>query len=84
MIVHCFFEQSGTFRDEFRKCGIKSYDYDIRNDYGKTDHIIDLFAEIEKAYDDKASVFDSVNLPCFSPIQPIIPHTQNSADYLHV
>lgn len=29
-------------------------------------------------------VFDSVNLPCFPPIQPIIPHTQNSADYLHV
>lgn len=46
MIAHCLFEQSGTFRDEFRKMGIESYDYDIANDYGKTDHIVDLFEEI--------------------------------------
>lgn len=50
MVAHCFFEQSGTFRDEFRKLGVESYDYDIANDYGKTDYQIDLFEEIEKAY----------------------------------
>lgn len=60
MIVHCFFEQSGTFRNEFRKYGIESYDYDIRNDYGTTDYIIDLFDEIEKAYKGDESVFDKV------------------------
>lgn len=48
--AHCFFEQSGTFRDEFIKLGIPAEDYDIRNDFGKTDHIIDLFAEIEKSF----------------------------------
>lgn len=29
--VHCFFEQSATFRDEFRKLGYESFDYDIQN-----------------------------------------------------
>ena len=40
--VHCFFEQSGTFKNEFIKLGYEAYDY-----------VIDLFVEIEKAYDDK-------------------------------
>lgn len=46
MKVHCLFEQSGTFKNEFRKLGIEAYDYDILDDFGETDHIIDLFAEI--------------------------------------
>lgn len=46
MIAHCLFEQSGTFKTEFQKLGIKAYDYDILNDYGKTDYVLDLFAEI--------------------------------------
>lgn len=45
--AHCFFEQSGTFKNEFIKLGIPAEDYDIQNEYGQTDHIIDLFAEIE-------------------------------------
>ena len=44
--VYCFFEQSGTFKNEFKKLGIDAEDYDILNDFGETDHIIDLFAEI--------------------------------------
>lgn len=48
--VHLFFEQSGTFKNEFIKLGIPAKDYDIQNNFGQTDHIIDLFAEIEKAY----------------------------------
>jgi hypothetical protein len=47
MIVHCLFEQSGTFKNEFKKLGYEAYDYDILNDYGQTDYIIDLFKEIE-------------------------------------
>lgn len=50
MIAHCFFEQSGTFKNEFKKLGIEAYDYDILNDFGQTDFQIDLFAEIEKSY----------------------------------
>lgn len=47
MIIHCLFEQSGTFKNEFRKLGYESYDYDILNDFGETDHQIDLYSEIE-------------------------------------
>lgn len=59
--VHCFFEQSGTFKNEFIKLGIPAEDYDIQNNFGQTDHKIDLFAEIEKAYEwGGASIFDSI------------------------
>ena len=46
MKAHCLFEQSGTFKNEFKKMGIEAEDYDILDDYGQTDHKIDLFAEI--------------------------------------
>lgn len=58
--AHCFFEQSGTFKKEFIKLGIPAYDYDIQNNFGETDNVIDLFAEIENAYRGGASVFDSI------------------------
>ena len=58
--VHCFFEQSGTFKNEFIKLGIPAEDYDIQNNFGQTDHIIDLFAEIEKGYEGKPSIFDNI------------------------
>ena len=59
--VHCFFEQSGTFKNEFRKLGYEAYDYDILDDFGQTDYKIDLFAEIKKAYSDSESVFDKIS-----------------------
>lgn len=37
--VHCFFEQSGTFKNEFIKPGIPAEDYDIQNNFGETDHV---------------------------------------------
>jgi hypothetical protein len=49
--VHCLFEQSGTFKNEFKKLGYEAYDYDIQNHFGETDFVIDLFAEINKAYE---------------------------------
>ena len=58
--VHCFFEQSGTFKKEFIKLGFQAEDYDIQNNFGETDHVIDLFSEIEKAYDSQPSVFDQI------------------------
>ena len=74
--VHCLFEQSGTFKNEFRKLGYAAEDYDIQNDFGETDHVIDLFAEIDKAYaalteqnrteqnrTEQNSIFDTIN-PC--------------------
>jgi hypothetical protein len=59
--VHCFFEQSGTFKNEFKKLGFEAFDYDIQNNFGETDHIVDLFAEIENAYDGLQSLFDSIS-----------------------
>lgn len=59
--VHCFFEQSGTFKNEFIKLGIPAEDYDIQNNFGETDHIIDLFSEIETAYEGGVSIFDSMS-----------------------
>lgn len=58
--VHCFFEQSGTFKNEFIKLGIPAEDYDIQNNFGETDYQVDLFAEIENAYMGGVSIFDKV------------------------
>ena len=60
-MAHCFFEQSGTFKNEFIKLGIPAWDYDIQNNFGETDHVMDLFGEIENAYRGGASVFDSIS-----------------------
>lgn len=59
--VWCFFEQSGTFKNEFKKLGYEAVDVDIQNNFGQTDHVIDLFGEIEKAYEGGASIFDSIS-----------------------
>lgn len=58
--VHCFFEQSGTFKNEFIKLGIPAEDYDIQNHFGETDHLDDLFEAIEVAYGGGASLFDKI------------------------
>lgn len=50
VVYHCLFEQSGTFKNEFKKLGYEAYDYDILDDFRQTDFKLDLFNEIEKAY----------------------------------
>ena len=47
MKIHCLFEQSGTFKNEFKKLGYEAFDYDILNDFNQTDYVVDLFSEIE-------------------------------------
>lgn len=61
--VWCMFEQSGTFKNEFKRLGYDAVDLDIQNNFGETDYVIDLFAEIEKAYNGGgcASVWDSIS-----------------------
>lgn len=49
--VHCFFEQSGTFKNEFKKLGFRAFDYDIQNNFSETDYVIDIFEEIQKAFE---------------------------------
>lgn len=58
---HCFFEQSGTFKNEFKKLGYEAIDYDIQNEFDETDNVIDLFFEIDKAFINQPSIFDSIN-----------------------
>ena len=59
--VHCLFEQSGTFKNEFIKLGIEAEDYDILDDFGQTDHVIDLFKEIRGGYIGEPSIFDDIS-----------------------
>lgn len=59
--VHCLFEQSGTFKYEFLKMGYIAYDYDIENQFNKTDYIIDLYNEIDQAFLHNKSIFDTFN-----------------------
>ena len=61
MKYHYFFEQSRTFKNEFKKLGYKAYDYDILNDFNETDYVVDLFNEIEKGYLGLNSIFDKMN-----------------------
>lgn len=58
--VWCFFEQSGTFKNEFKKLGYEAIDLDIQNNFGETDYQIDLFAETENAFDWKPSIYDKI------------------------
>ena len=58
--VYLFFEQSGTFKNEFKKLGYEAVDLDIQNNFGETDHVVDLFKQIEDAYEGKPSIFDNI------------------------
>ena len=48
--VWLLFEQSGTFKNEFKKLGYEAVDIDIQNNFGETDYQIDIFSEIENPY----------------------------------
>lgn len=58
MNAYLLFEQSGTFKNQFIKLGFNAFDYDIQNEFNETDVVIDLFVEIEKAYNGINSIFD--------------------------
>lgn len=58
--VWCLFEQSGTFKNQFKLLGYDAVDVDIQNNFGETDYQIDLFKEIKDAYDGKPSLFDQI------------------------
>lgn len=59
--VHLLFEQSGTFKNVFKELGYAAYDYDIQNEYGQTDYVMDLFHEINNAYSGRHSIFDNID-----------------------
>lgn len=85
-MVYCMFEQSGTFKNEFKRLGMDAIDLDILNDFGETDRQIDLFAEIERGYAGEPSIFDEIThedlimafFPCtrFTEKVPLLLRTQ--------
>lgn len=58
--VYLMFEQSGTFKNVFEELGFNAEDYDIQNNFGQTDHVLDLFGQIEDAYEGRESIFDNI------------------------
>lgn len=59
--AHCLFEQSGIFKLAFAGFGIPALDYDIQNNFGETDNVIDLFGHINAAFDGGGSLFDNIS-----------------------
>ena len=57
--AHCFFEQSGTFKRAFIELGVAAKDYDIQNEFGETDCIIDIFDQIEEEWHGVSSLLFS-------------------------
>lgn len=87
-MFHCLFEQSGTFKNEFKKLGYEAKDYDILNDFGETDYIIDLFKEIESEYErERETIFTNMSekdtiiafFPCTRFENQIYMHFQGKA-----
>ena len=58
--IHCLFEQSGTFKNEFKKLGYDAEDYDIQDNFKETDNVVDLFEQIDSAYISEPSIFDGI------------------------
>ena len=59
--VYCFFEQSGAFKNEFKKLGYEAVDVDIQNNFDETDIQVDLFKDVENAYAGNSSIFDNMS-----------------------
>lgn len=58
--AHLLFEQSGVFRDAFMRHGIPATCYDVRNDYGHTDELVNLFSEVYMALAGRHTILDKI------------------------
>lgn len=58
--IHCLFEQSGTFKNAFQQLGFRAVDYDIRNDFGQTDVVVDIFKAIKESFAGRRSFLDKI------------------------
>ena len=45
-------------KTNLKNFGYEAIDYDIQNEFNETDVVIDLFKEIEKAYNKEENIFD--------------------------
>lgn len=57
VLIYCLFEQSGVFKNAFKKLGFAAVDIDLRDDFKQTDRVLNLFNEIEKASNNEKSFF---------------------------
>lgn len=86
--VWLLFEQSGSFKNEFKKLGYEAVDIDIQNNFGETDYQIDIFSEIEKAYGgEQESIFDKMTkddlILAFFPCIYFCAHSQMHMSFGH-
>ena len=86
--VWLLFEQSGSFKNEFKKLGYEAVDIDIQNNFGETDYQIDIFSEIEKAYEgEQESIFDKMTkddlIMVFFPCIFFCAHSQMHMSFGH-
>lgn len=59
--IHILFEQSGTFKHVFKNEGYKAVDYDIENNFGETDKVVDIFTEIDNYFTiGQPTIFDDM------------------------
>lgn len=59
--VYCLFEQSGVFKNAFRRIGFQAIDVDIQDAYGETDIVTDIFSHIDKCIQGESSLFDNMS-----------------------
>lgn len=86
-VWHCLFEQSGTFKKEFIKLGLKSFDYDVLDKFDETDFKCDLFNEIDAYFEGKTNIFKNMKdgeaiiafFPCIRFSKLSILHMQGNA-----
>ena len=86
--VWLLFEQSGSFKNEFKKLGYEAVDIDIQNNFGETDYQIDIFNEIENAYEgEQESIFDKMTkddlIMAFFPCIFFCAHSQMHMSFGH-
>ena len=55
--AHCLFEQSWTFKRAFAGFVVPALDYDIQNNFGETDNVIDLFGEMNMTLNQQTDLF---------------------------
>lgn len=59
--IHILFEQSGTFKHAFADEGYTAIDYDIENNFGETDNVVDIFNEIDNfLFQRNETIFDDM------------------------
>jgi len=61
MTFRILFEQSGVFKNTLKELGYDAISYDIENNFNETDHVIDIFKEIDKYFYGLSNLFDTFN-----------------------